>query len=234
MIFRRILIVLAFCAAAGLWGQNFETASVKRSARGVESDVLAPPQNGGRIDYRGVTLKSVLAFAYGVTPGQITGPKWLGDERFDIEATLPAGSSPAQIPVMLQHLLADRFAMKAHEEDKTISFFALVPAKGGVKMKNVEKPEISATVDLMSDNIQLRGYTMPAFARFLSNSMGHPVVDETNLTGTYDITLYLSMADIKTARIRVAIQQLGLQFENRKGPVKSLVVDSVNQAPTGD
>lgn len=65
---------------------------------------------------------------------------------------------------MLQHLLADQFAMKVHEESKNISFFALVPAKGGVKMKNVEQPEISATVDLQSDNIRLKGYTMPTFA----------------------------------------------------------------------
>jgi len=99
-------------------------------------------------------------------------------------------------------------------------------------LKNVEKPDISATVDLNSDNIQLKGYTMPAFARFLSTSMGHAVVDETGLQGSYDLTLYLSMADIKTGRIRIAIQQLGLQFENRAGPVKSLVVDKANKIPT--
>jgi uncharacterized protein (TIGR03435 family) len=194
--------------------------------------VLPPQQDPRRINYPGVTLKFVLALAYGVTPEQIAGPKWLGDERFDIVATLPAGATPQQVPIMLQHLLADRFGVTVHEENKTIAFFALVPAKGGVKMKNVEKPEIGATVDLNSDNIQLKGYTMPAFARFLSTSMGHPVVDETGLQGSYDVTLYLSMADIKTGRIRIAIQQLGLQFENRTGPVKSLVVDKANKVPT--
>lgn len=231
MISGRSLIILAFCAAA-LPAQNFETASVKRAAHGTESGALAPQRDASRINYQGVTLKSVLAFAYGVTEEQISGPKWLGEERFDIIATLPAGSTVAQIPVMLQHLLADQFAMKVHEENKSTSFFALVPAKGGVKMKNVEQPEISATVDLQSDSIQLKGYTMPAFVKFLSTSMGHPVVDETGLKGSYNITLYLSMEDIRTARIRVAIQQLGLQFENRKGEVKSIVVDSANKEPT--
>jgi uncharacterized protein (TIGR03435 family) len=185
-----------------------------------------------RINYPGVTLKAVLALAYGFAPDQIAGPKWLGDERFDIVATLPAGATPQQVPVMLQHLLADRFGVVVHEENKTTTFSALVPAKGGVKMKSVEKPEISATVDLASDNILLKGYTMPAFARFLSTAMGHPVVDETGLQGSYDITLYLSMADIKTGKIRIAIQQLGLTFENRTGPVKSLVVDKANKVPT--
>ena len=72
---------------------------------------------------------------------------------------------------------------------------------------------------------------MPQFATFLSKSMGRSVVDETGLTGAYDITLYLTMSDIKTARIRIAIHQLGLQFEDRTGTVKSLVVDSANKLP---
>jgi uncharacterized protein (TIGR03435 family) len=224
--------LLLLLSVAALSAQNFEIESVKRSAPGTGSDTIPAQPDPMRINYPGVTLKSVLALAYGIAPDLIVGPKWLGDERFDIVATLPAGATPQQVPLMLQHLLAERFGVTVHEDNKTTAFYALVPAKGGVKMKNVEKPEISATVDLASDNIQLKGYTMPAFARFLTTAMGHPVVDETGLQGSFDITLYLSMADIKTGKIRVAIQQLGLTFENRTGPVKSLVVDKANKVPT--
>lgn len=227
----RIFIILLIAVSA-ISAQTFETASVKRSAPGTANDTIPPQPDATRINYPGVTLKTVLAYAYGVAPDQIAGPKWLGDERFDIVATLPSGATPPQMPVMLQHLLADRFGMAVHEENKTTTFYALVQAKGGAKLKGVEKPEIGATVDLASDNIQLKGYTMPAFARFLSTSMGRPVVDETGLQGSYDITLYISMPDIRTGRIRIAIQQLGLQFENRTGPVKSLVVDKANKVPT--
>ena len=224
--------VMLLLSVAALSAQNFEIASVKRSAPGTSSEAIPAQPDPTRINYPGVTLKAVLALAYGVAPDQIVGPKWLSDERFDIVATLPAGAAPQQVPVMLQHLLADRFGVVVHEENKTTTFSALVPAKGGVKMKNVEKPEISATVDLSSDNIQLKGYTMPAFARFLTTAMGRPVVDETGLQGSFDITLYLTMADVKTGKIRIAIQQLGLTFENRTGPVKSLVVDKANKVPT--
>jgi uncharacterized protein (TIGR03435 family) len=233
----RVVILLAIAAAVSP-AQTFEIASVKLSARGAGSaagsgDALPPPQGDPvRINYPGVTLKSILALAYGFNSDQIGGAKWLGEERFDILATLPAGATPQQLPVMLQHLLADRFGVAVHEESKTSTFFALVPARGGAKMTTVEKPEVAATVDLNSDNIRLQGYTMPAFARFLTASMGRPVVDETGLQGSYDITLYLSMGDIKTGRIRIAIQQLGLQFENRTGPVKTLVVDKANKIPT--
>jgi uncharacterized protein (TIGR03435 family) len=223
--------LLAFAAAA-LSAQSFETASVKLSAPGTGTGAIPAQQEPTRINYPGVTLKSLLGLAYGVNLEQIDGPKWLGEERFDIIANLPPGATPQQIPVMMQHLLADRFGMVVHEQSKTSTFFALVQAKGGTKLTSVEKPEIGATVDLASDNIQLKGYTMPAFANFLTTSMGHPVVDETGLQGSYNITLYLSMADIKTGRIRIAIAQLGLQFENRTGPVKTLVVDKANKVPT--
>src|ERR1700721_1746924 len=146
-------------SVAALSAQNFDIASVKRSAPGTGSDTIPAQPDPARINYPGVTLKSVLALAYGVAPDLIVGPKWLGDERFDIVATLPTGATPQQVPLMLQHLLVDRFGVAVHEDNKTTTFSALVPAKGGVKMKTVEKPEISATVDLASDNIQLKGYT---------------------------------------------------------------------------
>ena len=229
----RTFILATLCIAA-LSAQDFATASVRRSSQNAGASAISPQQDPTRVNYTNATLRSLLARAYGVGLEQVTGPKWIGEERFDIAATLPAGTTPDHIPVMLQHLLAGRFGVTVHEENKTAKFFALVPAKGGVKMKAVEKPEISATVDLVSDSIQLNDYTMPQFAKFLSNSMGHSVVDETGLSGAYNITLYLTMSDIKTARIRIAIRQLGLQFEDRTGTVKSLVVDSANKIPTED
>jgi uncharacterized protein (TIGR03435 family) len=226
-------LIATVCVAA-LSAQDFETVSVQRSSQKAGAGALPPQQDSTRINYPGVTLKSVLAQAYGVPLQQIAGPKWIGEERFDIVATLPVGATSSKVPVMLQHLLAQRFAVTVHEENKPTKFFALVPAKGGVKMKPVEKPEISATVDLVSDSIELRAYTMSRFAKFLSDSMGHPVVDETGIAGVYDITLYLTMSDIRTARIRIAIRQLGLEFEDRAGTVKSLIVDSADKIPTQD
>jgi uncharacterized protein (TIGR03435 family) len=226
----RILAVLLIFLNA-LAAQTFEAASVKRSSPGSASDEIPVQQDPAHIRYSGVTLKSLLALAYAVTPEQISGPKWLGEERFDIVASLSAGETLQQVPLMLRHLLEERLGVVAHEDNKTITFSALVPAKGGVKMKNVETPEVGATLDLNSESIHLKAYTMPAFARFLSTSMGHPVVDETGLQGAYDITLYLSAADMKTGKARLAIQQLGLTFENRSGPVKSLVIDKADKIP---
>jgi hypothetical protein len=74
----RILIILLLSFASlltqNLSAQNFEVASVKRSAPGAGTDVIPPQQDPMRINYPGVALKSLLALAYGVTPEQITGP----------------------------------------------------------------------------------------------------------------------------------------------------------------
>lgn len=120
--------------ACTLSAQTFEVASVKRSATetgsGARSTGAVPKQQEPtRIDYPHVTLKAVIAVAYGVVPDQISGPQWLGDERYDISAKLPDGASPNQTPVMLQHLLADRFHMAAREEARPGKGFALVAAK---------------------------------------------------------------------------------------------------------
>ncbi len=80
-------VAIAFLALNGLAAQSFEAASVTRSAG---SNAGAPGNPDAlQIGYPGITLQFLIARAYGVAPDQITGPRWLGDERYDIVATLP-------------------------------------------------------------------------------------------------------------------------------------------------
>jgi len=77
----------------------------------------------------------VLTKAYGVNDYQIAGPDWLGREFFDIDATMPVGTTMEQFQIMLQNLLADRFKMASHKETREFSGFSLVVGKGGPKLK---------------------------------------------------------------------------------------------------
>jgi uncharacterized protein (TIGR03435 family) len=56
-------------------------------------------------------------------------------ERFDVVATLPAGATPAQVPEMLQSLLAERFGLKIHKEKKGFPVYALVVGKSPLKLR---------------------------------------------------------------------------------------------------
>jgi len=93
--------------------------------------------NTSRAEYIFMGLKELIAEAYRVRPFQITGPDWLNGlsaPRFDILANLPDGSTKDQAPKMLQALLAERFKLTLHVDQKEHPVLALVVAKGGPKL----------------------------------------------------------------------------------------------------
>ena len=74
-------------------------------------------------------MKDYLAIAFNVSPKQIVGPDWIDETRFDVNATIPAGVSRDEFPVMLQELLRERFQMKAHREQREFPVYALTHRK---------------------------------------------------------------------------------------------------------
>jgi hypothetical protein len=90
--------VLAAFACALAFGQvteslTFEVASVKPAPVPQGARVFfGPPRGGpgtpdpGRITWSYATLKNMLMTAYDVKAYQVSGPAWLGSERYDIAA----------------------------------------------------------------------------------------------------------------------------------------------------
>jgi uncharacterized protein (TIGR03435 family) len=94
---------------------------------------------GRNLNFTNITLRDLIMVAYKVGAPQISGlPDWITN-RFDIVAKVPADAMKEQIPQMLRALLADRFKLEFHREQKVIPIFALEVASGGAKMK--ESPE---------------------------------------------------------------------------------------------
>jgi uncharacterized protein (TIGR03435 family) len=91
--------------------------------------------DGGRVDIGGMPLTTLVQEAFQVKPFQVIAADWMRESRWDILAKLPEGGSQLQIPAMLQALLADRFKMVVHRENKELPVYALVVGKGGLKMK---------------------------------------------------------------------------------------------------
>lgn len=125
---------------------QFEAASVKPAAPPGTGRMMVGMRGGpgspdpGRINYDNVALRDVIALAYNVKNHQITGPVWLGSERFDITATIAPGTSRPQFQLMLQNLLAERFKLVLHHEKKELPAFVLTVGKKGPKMKQSEEP----------------------------------------------------------------------------------------------
>jgi uncharacterized protein (TIGR03435 family) len=126
----------------------FEVASIKPAG---PLDPVAIQQGKLRIgmkvdgaicDIGSFSLRDLIRTAYEVKDYQISGADFLGTpmgaQRFNIQATMPAGATEKQVPQMLQALLAERFKLVIHRETKDHSVYALVVAKGGPKLKEAE------------------------------------------------------------------------------------------------
>lgn len=125
----------------------FEVASVKQNFAPfgpgtVHSNISIDISNsddftptGGRFYETDFPLFVYVDFAYKLSPDQAGAlnselPKWVVDDRFDIEATSTGNPTKDQYRLMLQALLADRFKMTAHFETRQGPVDVLVLAKG--------------------------------------------------------------------------------------------------------
>ncbi len=89
----------------------------------------------GRVDIGCANLAALIGYACRVPSNRVIGPDWLTGSKFDVAAKLPEGASAAQMPEMLQSLLAERFQLAIHRGTREEPATALVIAKGGLKAK---------------------------------------------------------------------------------------------------
>jgi uncharacterized protein (TIGR03435 family) len=119
----------------------FEVASIKLAPPLNPADVAAGKLHvgvtidGARIDIGFLSLADLIPVAFRVKRYQVSGPDWMGVQRFDIQATIPEGTSKEQVPEMLQALLRERFKLVAHRDTKDNPVYALVVGKNGPKLK---------------------------------------------------------------------------------------------------
>ncbi len=224
---------------------QFEVASVKP----MEHD------NGRRLDcdagrrFQATnSLFWLIYFGYQISDADVQilgGPAWINspEATFDIEA------KPAAPPVssedcrrMVQTLLADRFKLALHKEKREMQVYALVVGSKGSKLHEAtgdEPPYPGSRIMINGASLQVndnysrstaRGMTMGQLAGLLQGvpSVGRLVVDETNLKGTYPLTLDYSNGSGNDDRpdLFTALQeQLGLKLESKREQVEVLVID---------
>lgn len=225
----------------------FEVASVKPSQQTVGPDY----NNHIAISHsaftaHNATLRRLIAEAYELQSRQISGPAWLDQNEYEIDARASAPARPGAIDLMLRALLSDRFHLKQHTEMREMRIYALVVSPSGPKIHPATATEAATT----SGGYHFRG-DMRRFADFLAVQFSIPaavdpaqpsraggpmlpVVDKTGLSGDYDFT-----ADIRpelgldsfTLWRRALREQLGLDVESTRERVEILVVDEAAKMP---
>ena len=240
-----VLLTAAFAKAQT--DPIFDISSVKWNKSGSHSTHISSTDAFYRAT--NVNLKMLLQDAYNIRPELISGlPSWTDDARFDIEAkvldpTTVAHLAPGQRAAMMRQLLEDRFHLKAHIEQKTLPVYDLVIAKSGSKLtpSPPDLPKSRGTgVNSHNNEVDAHDIQMSAFADFLTHQVERTVIDKTNLTGKFDLTLKFSHDENSAAphsdpsddlpSIFTAVEeQLGLKLLPDKGPVDTLIVDQLEQ-----
>jgi uncharacterized protein (TIGR03435 family) len=273
MLFAAIVLLMLVSPSAGVAQQAaqtqsgdklnaYDTVSVRKNNSPTLSSSFHPSPDG--LLMTNVNVKQFMLLAFGPTdPRLISGlPSWADSTRFDFVAKLdddtlaalqklPPAEAAEDRKRMMQTVLFDRFDLKVHLEKKDIPAYALVEAKGGSKLKEADpnmltnpSPSYHPGSLLIGDG-ELSGQAIPIrrLVRGLSGTVDRQVVDQTGLTGKYDVTLKWlpdreslnqqdSGANGSRASIFTALQeQLGLRLEPTHAEFDTIIVDHI-EMPT--
>lgn len=198
---------------------------------------------GDRFIIQNESVFKLLALAFRLHRNQIVGaPKWVREDTFDVYGKPDVEGEPnlLQQEEMIQKLLADRFKLRFHREQREMPVYAIRIDKGGPKLAPAADPEALALEQGNGHGYETtQTYTnnsMKDFARWLQFFLDRPAIDQTDLTGRYDFRLNYTYGTSETAStdpdappgLFTAIrEQLGVRLEPTKALVDVFVIDHI-------
>jgi uncharacterized protein (TIGR03435 family) len=254
---------------------SFEAASVKERASPADGSFVGR-RPGGRFAADNATLREILEYAYELQRFQLAGSLApIENVRWDIAATLGgAAATPlAEHDAILQavrSLLAERFSLAVHRETRTMPVYALQLARRdgslgpALAQSAIDCPALMTAVRTGGGppppaaqrcgyrgrigRLESSGMPLSELGLALSPRLGRPVVDQTGLTGTWDLTLTFAadstqipagtlapdapppVANPEAPPLATALQeQLGIRLVSTTAPVEMLIVDRVSR-----
>ena len=243
---------------------TFDVASVKPNKSGDTRRSISLSQPGGRVTAT-ARLRDLITAAYQLSGYQrlslfaLTDPIY--GENFDIEARAEGNPGIEEKYLMLQSLLAERFKLVVHWETRHLPVYALVVSKPGELGRQIHPhtddskcidrltqrpsppiPDCGVLAGLLNGQTAYR-VTMDQLAMQLGYFLSdRPVVNQTGLQGTFDLSLSLTLVGTKADQaaglvdtsgatsIFTALQeQLGLKLQGQAGTVDVLVIDHVEE-----
>ena len=230
---------------------SFDVATIKPSNPDVPGDWFRV--QGRNFSTHNISLAGMIKFAYGVHGKQIVnGPDWMEKDTYDIAAVPDAEGQPSdkQWKSMLQKLMAERYKLTFHHEQRELAVFALTVGKDGPK--NLAENTSGGTLPGMFFRGTPGGIMLPANNATMKDFTGllqevvldKPVVDQTGLKGRYDFTLKWApdesqfnghvpppsdQPDAPPSLFTAVQEQVGLKIESTKTMVDVLVIDRVEK-----
>lgn len=209
---------------------QFEVATVRPTAPTGEPALNLNVRLGpSRVHIAALPMRDIIALAHRIQPSQVIGPDWIQSTRFDITATLPAGSRSQQIPDMLQALLAERFGLATHREMRQTAVYALVVGKPPLRLKqgsleartaspmDAQTWALSGNTSGLSNDLgngasysfaigrfEGRKLSVQSLATELTRYSPRPIVDATDLSGEFDMSFEVRSEGYRQMLMRAA------------------------------
>jgi uncharacterized protein (TIGR03435 family) len=205
------------------------------------------PDGGIRMTHR--PARSYVTMAFKLEPYQLVGiPDWMVTTYYDVQARPSHEVSRDDTFRMMQEMLRDRFHLRFHRESKELDGYALLTVKAGQLGPNLHRSSVdcekafSSTPKCREGFVRSGAFTavgspLYTLVNVLMNQMKTPVLDRTQLSGTFDLDLHwspdLGTADDATSIFTALKEQLGLKLERTRVPTEMFVIDHVER-PTPD
>jgi uncharacterized protein (TIGR03435 family) len=255
-------VSFASLAAIAIWSATisfaqqqarFEAAAIKPGDKSHLGALVQRGSPGGEFRMTNVPLKQWVEMGLSIQDYALKAPSWLDTTTFDLNAKLPSTpitqNSQAE---MMKALLIERFGLKWHEEQQTVSGYELVTDKKVLLQPATLTERLLGSGGRSSGPTIVAGtnMTMPELAEMLAKALGKPVVDATNISGGYDLKVqwrpdsdaqaaeqkrYGVDVDNLPSSVFAAVQEkLGLRLQPAKVPSKVIVVDHIDNQPTAN
>ena len=180
---------------------------MKRNTSNNDQGSFISPAPGGRFVVTNAPLRRIIQVVYNVPPyALVGGPDWLDSTRYDIQGKAIETVPQVQLYSMMRGLLAERFKLTVHTEQRDTPGYALVLARRDgqlgpsltrleIDCADVPRPPgepvavggLPPCGRMFSEDraIGMRGRPLDDFARALSPRVGRPVANRTGLEGNY-------------------------------------------------
>jgi len=178
-----------------------------------------------------VTLRDLIAEAYGCEPGSVVLPPDASKSGFDFLVTVPA-----DVQQHLQSAIGKKLGYMARQESRDTEVLKL-------KVKDASLPGLTASPEGESESIQYKDgklyfthKTLKLLMDALQDGLAQPVLDETGLTGRYNFSVAWSGAAQEKIRgggfdldgVQKVLNGLGLELEPATEQMNVFVVEKTH------
>src|ERR1035441_1258759 len=239
----RFLILLLLAAAAIGQGARFEAVVVKPAAFIVANPAAQGPNDGALYSAAGLSRWWMVSLGYETLYIDADARKFpfVRSTIYSISAKIPNGIGRDRIPEMVRNLLADRFGLMCHTEQRTVKGFSLTLTDlhklktNGAFTERLQHPQLHVAVHVQVERPRI-AYGRRARNRQIrrrSRELGAADGDQPSIERGHDGSLIVHFEVDARLLHRARAHRVRLQLRHLQGPAQVTQILRRARRPTG-